>query len=84
MRPAFAPSSPAVEALEQQLKVSLRPVQPDREFVDHLHSRLTTPSLTIIERRESVAFSLLLVAGALLFGIFFVWLMRQFRHRLAD
>jgi hypothetical protein len=68
-----------VESLEQQLMRSLRPVQPNRQFVDHLHSRLTTPVDTTVERRQHLGFSLLLIAGSLASGVFVVWLIRQFR-----
>lgn len=68
-----------VLSLENQLKQSLRPVKPNQEFVEHLHTRLTTPVLTTVERRENVALSFLLVAFSLLSGVFVIWLMRQQR-----
>lgn len=71
--------SERVDEIEQQLKLSLRPVQPDREFVDHLYTRLTSPSITVLERRESLAFSLLLAAAALLLGVVLIVLMRLLR-----
>lgn len=82
MKAAFIQSSAGfadVESLEQQLMRSLRPVQPDRQFVDHLHSRLTTPVDTTVERRQHLGFSLLLIAGSLASGVFLVWLIRQLR-----
>ena len=69
--------------LENQLKQSLRPVKPNQEFVEHLHTRLTTPASMTIERRENVAFSLLLVAFSLLSGVFLIFFMRQMRSGVA-
>lgn len=72
--------SPDLEnLLENQLKHSLRPVQPNPEFVGHLHTRLTSPSTMTVERRQNAAFGLLLVAFSLLSGVFLIWLLRQFR-----
>lgn len=69
-----------VESLENQLKLSLRPVRPNPDFVDHLHDRLTTPVSTTLEHRQNAAFSLLLVACSLVSGIFVVWLMHHLRE----
>lgn len=69
----------AVESLEKQLKLSLRPVAPSPDFVDHLHDRLTVPVDTTLERRRHTAFSLLLVAFSLVSGIFVIWLTRHLR-----
>ncbi len=72
--------SPDLEILlENQLKHSLRPVQPNPEFVGHLHTRLTSPPAMTIERRQNAALSLLLLAFSLMSGVFLVWLLRQFR-----
>ena len=79
MRAALSHSPEMVMDLENQLKRSLRPVQPSTEFVGHLHERLTNPPTMIIERRQNTAFGLLLVAFSLLSGVFLIWLMRQFR-----
>ena len=79
MRTPQAPSPAAVENLENQLKRSLRRVEPREEFVDHLHDRLTTPPAMTVERRTNTAVGLLVVAFSLLSGAFVVWLMRQFR-----
>lgn len=68
-----------VESLEKQLKLSLRPVTPSPDFVDHLHDRLTLPVDTTLERRQYTAFSLLLVAFSLVSGIFIIWLTRHLR-----
>jgi hypothetical protein len=54
-------------------------VQPDPVFVGHLQTRLTTPSLMTVERRQNTAFGLLLVAFSFLSGVLLVWFLRQFR-----
>jgi hypothetical protein len=79
MRAAFAQSPDAEIHLENQLKLSLQPVQPSPEFVGHLHRRLTTPAQMTIERRQNAAFGLLLLAFSLLSGVFLFLLLRQFR-----
>jgi uncharacterized iron-regulated membrane protein len=79
MRAASTRSPEVVEYLEKQLTQSLRPVTPSQEFVSHLHTRLTTPTPTVLERREHTAFGLLLMAFSLLSGVFLIWLLRQFR-----
>ncbi len=76
---ALANMTDAESILENQLMLSLRPVQPSAEFVGHLHNRLTTPVLTTIERRQNAAFGLLLLALSLASGVFLIWLLRQFR-----
>ncbi len=76
---AFANPTDAETILENQLKLSLRPVAPSAEFVGHLHNRLTTPSQMTLERRQNAAFGLLLVAISLASGVFLFWLLRQFR-----
>ncbi len=76
---AFEQSPDAEYLLENQLRLSLRRVQPNPEFVGHLQNRLTSPVVTTIERRQNAAFGLLLVACSLLSGIFVIWLLRQFR-----
>ncbi len=69
----------SVDSLEAQLMRSLRRVEPDREFVDHLHTRLSRPPDMILERRQHIGFSLLLIAVSFVSGAFLVWLMRHFR-----
>lgn len=85
MRAARVPGLPdfPVEILENQLKQSLRPVKPDPEFIDHLHTRLKTPATTILEQRENTAAGLLVVAFSLLSGFILILLMRQFRSSSA-
>lgn len=77
MRATSVNSAETVEKIERQLMASLKPVQPRTEFVDRLHTRLTTPQTTVLERRESAAFGLLLVAVSLLSGVFLLWLRRH-------
>ncbi len=71
--------SDAEENLENQLKRSLRRVEPNPDFVGHLHNRLTTPVEMTIERRQNAGFFLLLLAFSLMSGVLLVWLLRQFR-----
>lgn len=68
-----------VENLEFQLMHSLRPVRPDPQFVDHLHDRLNSPEVTVLERRQNIALGLLLFAFSLLGGLLLVWGLRQIR-----
>ncbi len=77
MRASTVNSAEIVDKLERQLMDSLKPVQPRAEFVNRLQTRLTTPQTTVLERRESAAFGLLLVAVSLLTGVFFIWLRRH-------
>lgn len=74
-----AASVTLVDEIEQQLKQSLTRVQPDQEFVNHLHSRLQHPSQLSIEKRQSLGLGLLLITASLFSGIVFVFLMRLFR-----
>lgn len=67
-----------VDDLEQQLKFSLRPVQPNPEFVNHLQHRLTSsPEMTV--EREHKILGLLLVATSLFTGLILVLIMRHLR-----
>jgi hypothetical protein len=75
----YANSPDAEENLENQLKRSLRRVEPNPEFVGHLHNRLTTPVEMTIERRQNAGFFLLLMAFSLMSGVLLVWLLRQLR-----
>lgn len=79
MARASSKSSIPVENLEVQLKRSLRPVQPDPQFVDHLHTRLRTPSITVLERRNSLACALLLAAFSLFTGMLLLLITRLMR-----
>ena len=77
MRVAYTPEM--VESLEQQLKLSLTPVKPNQEFVSTLQTRLSNPVRMQVERRDSWAFGMLLIAGSMLGGVLIVWLLRQLR-----
>ena len=77
MRAAYTPEM--VADLEKQLKLSLQPVKADQEFVTTLQTRLSSPTRMSVERRDTWAFSMLLIAGSLLSGVFLIWLMRQLR-----
>lgn len=77
MRPAYSPI--VVEDLEQQLKQSLRKVEPNPEFVNHLQDRLTNPIQLSVERRQSLGCGLLLIAGSFLSGLLLFLLVRQLR-----
>lgn len=72
------PMPDLVNDLEQQLKFSLRPVQPNPEFVNHLQRRLTSPPSMTVEREYKI-FGLLLVAASLFTGALMVLLMRHLR-----
>jgi hypothetical protein len=67
MRSAYA--TVGVEDLEQQLKRSLRKVEPNPEFVTHLQIRLADPARMSIERRQSLGVSLLMIAASLVTGL---------------
>ena len=73
-----------VAALEQQLSVSLRPVRPRSDFVDHLHTRLTTQPAMVVERRQNVAVGMLLVAFSLLSGVILIFSLRRLHNTLAN
>ncbi len=77
MRPIS--SSETVEDLENQLAFSLRRIEPNPAFVNHLHHRLKTPATTTLEQRQSLGLGLLLTALSLALGIFLVVILRQFR-----
>lgn len=67
-----------IQGLEQHLKRSLRPVNPDPEFINRLHDRLVTPKPEV----ESVAldskiplFVMLIISSV----VFLIWVIRQMR-----
>jgi hypothetical protein len=74
-------SNDRINSLEQDLERSLRPVQPNPEFVNRLHNRLVTPAAMVVESRRSPAYSLgaFLVGIGLAVGLFLVWVIRQLR-----
>jgi len=76
---AYASFPDTEKNLEDQLKRSLRRVQPSPDFVGHLHTRLITPPVMTIERRQDAALGMMLLAFSLLSGLLVVWLLRQLR-----
>ena len=67
------------EDLEKQLKISLRPVDPNPVFIEHLQNRLlTTPEISL--ERRNTALSMLLVAMSMVFGLFLVWITHRLRR----
>jgi hypothetical protein len=68
-----------VDQLEQQLQLSLRRVEPDRQFVNHLQSRLNGPTITVMEQRQNSALVMLLAALSMLSGVLLFWLVHQIR-----
>jgi hypothetical protein len=62
------------DLLENWLKQTLRPVQPDPVFIHRLEKRLTVATPTILEQRPGIRayvyIALGLFGGALLFWIF--------------
>ena len=74
--------SEIISSLESTLQRSLRPVQPNPEFVNKLHSRLITPASTVLERHapKAITTPAFFVAGfGLAIGLFLVWIIRQLR-----
>jgi hypothetical protein len=62
------PAPQALNDIEGILKVSLRPIRPNQEFVNKLGRRLINPPNTTLEPRTS-ALSLLVVGLGLLCGV---------------
>ena len=65
--------------LELDLERSLRPVKPNPEFVNRLHTHLATPVVTVMEARRSslVPLGMFLVGAGLAVGVLLVWLKRK-------
>lgn len=78
MRTAF--TMEMVDDLEQQLKLSLRPVHPDQEFVTTLQTRLSNPVTMQVEPSQPVAFAMLMIAFSMFTGAFLILLLRQLRR----
>jgi hypothetical protein len=77
-----SPRPELISALENELQRSLRPVQPNPEFVNKLHSRLVAPTTTILESRVSQSLAtpiLVLVGFGLAIGLFVIWVVPQIR-----
>ena len=71
-----------ISTLEKELQRSLRPVQPNPEFVNRLHTRLVNPTTTLLERHPSQAVTapaVFLVGFGLAVGLLLVWGIRQMR-----
>lgn len=77
MSPSVSPV--ILESLEHQLKLSLHKVEPNPEFINHLQYRLTDTTRPSLEERQLIGVNLLLLLTPFLFGILFIWLIRQFR-----
>lgn len=71
-------STDLVNELEFDLQRSLHPVQPNPEFVNLLHTRLISPSLTIVEPSPTPTLFLLAAAG-LGIGFLLIWIIRQLK-----
>jgi hypothetical protein len=68
--------------LENDLQRSLRPVQPNPEFVNRLHTRLVNPNTTLLERHAPQAVTapaFFLVGFGLAVGLLLIWGIRQIR-----
>lgn len=67
-----------IQGLEQHLKRSLRPVNPDPEFIHRLHDRLVTPRPEVEPVTPDSTFPLfiMLVVSSL---VFLIWAIRQMR-----
>jgi hypothetical protein len=65
-------------SLEQELMRSLRPVQPNPEFVTRLQTRLIDPRPTVIEP-DSRRIGFIIVLFGLSVGAIVIWLLRQLR-----
>ncbi len=76
-----SPSPESISTLERELQLSLRPVQPNPDFVNRLHSRLSNPGTTRLERQtDSLATPVFfLVSFGLAVGLLLVWALRQIR-----
>lgn len=76
------PSPEILSTLERELQRSLRPVQPNPDFVNRLHTRLANPNPTLIERHASASLTIpafFLVGFGLAVGLLLVWVLRQIR-----
>lgn len=67
---------------EQKLQRSLSPVQPNREFVTHVKTRLVSTPDVILENRQTLR-SIQVLAFGLFAGILFIWMIR-FLYRVRD
>ena len=65
-----------IEKIEEKLGRSLRPIQPNNEFVYRLQKRLI-PQKTIQVERRGIGFALVSTFLGLFIGVFIVWILRR-------
>lgn len=65
-----------IEKIEEKLGRSLRPIQPNNEFVYRLQKRLV-PQKTIQVEKNSIGFALVSTFLGLFIGVFIVWILRR-------
>ncbi len=66
-----------LDVLERDLRNSMRPVQPRREFVEHLERRLTRAPRTVLEDRSGQMAWLMGVVGLLIGLMLVMWLRKR-------
>lgn len=71
-------SSEMFAGLEQHLQRSLRPVQPNPEFVHRLQSHLVVPDMTVVASPPRTQVALLVALGVSL-GFLLLWILRRLR-----
>ncbi len=67
-----------LSGLERHLQRSLRPVEPNPDFVNRLHTNLSTPASMVVASRSRPELGFILALG-LAVGFLVWWLIRQFR-----
>lgn len=65
-----------IERIEEKLGRSLRPIQPNNEFVYRLQKRLV-PQKTIQVEKNNIGFALVSTFLGLFIGVFIVWILRR-------
>lgn len=65
-----------IEKIEEKLGRSLRPIQPNNEFVYRLQKRLV-PQKTIQVEKNNIGFALVSTFLGLFIGVFIVWILRR-------
>jgi hypothetical protein len=66
-----------IEAFENQLALTLNPVQPDPEFAGRLRKRVFLEPAVLVENHRSLAKAYLIIAFGLFCGVLLVWLLRK-------
>jgi hypothetical protein len=66
----------AFPGLEEQLRMSLNPINPDPEFVHRLRTRLVSRPNITVEQRPGVPVFIIIACG-LFSGALLVWLLRR-------